>query len=128
MSIKNRLLLTIIFLSPVCIDANHKRPQSMRSVEDWQKLCTKYLPPMMVSGLVGAGTGGFVKYLEKEFKIAESQEFLIWLAAAWYAEYTVRSSIIASIQKDFDDCNIEYKKNMMHLSSWIASWLTYMHV
>lgn len=104
------------------------RAYGMRSAADWQKLCTKYLPPMIVSGLVGAGTGGFVKYLEREFKIAESQEFLIWLAASWYAEYTVRTSIIASIQKDFDDCNIEYKRNMMYLSSWLASWLTYMHV
>lgn len=110
------------------MDAKPTRTHSMRSVADWQKLCTKYVPPMIVSGLVGAGTGGFVKYLEREFKIAESQEFLIWLAASWYAEYTVRTSIIASVQKDFDDCNIQYKKNMMYLSSWLASWLTYMHM
>lgn len=127
MSIKN-LLLTILFLSPLCSDAKPMSSCSMRSVGDWQKLCAKYLPPMIVSGLVGAGTGGFVKYLEREFKIADQPEFLIWLAAAWYAEYTVRYSIVESIQKDFDDCNIAYKKNMMHLSSWIASWLTYMHV
>jgi hypothetical protein len=127
MSIKNYLLVTI-FLSPVCIDAKPIRTHGIRSVADWQKMCTKYLPPMIVSGLVGAGTGGFVKYLEREFKIAESQEFLIWLAAAWYAEYTVRNSIVASIQKDFDDCNIQYKQNMMYLSSWIASWLAYMHM
>ena len=128
MNIKNCFLLTIVLLFPVCINTKPTRAHGMRSVADWQKLCTKYLPPMMVSGLVGAGTGGFVKYLEREFKIAESPEFLIWLAAAWYAEYTVRHSIVASIQKDFDDCSIEYKKNMMYLSSWIASWLTYMHV
>jgi hypothetical protein len=128
MSIKKYFFIMIVFLSVVNVEAKSINTYGMRSVADWQKLCTKYLPPMIVSGLVGAGTGGFVKYLERELKIADQQEFLLWLAASWYAEYTVRNSIIASIQKDFDDCNIEYKRNMMHLSSWIASWLTYMHV
>lgn len=128
MSKKNCFLLAIIFLSPLSVDAKPKHVYDMRSVEGWQKICTKYLPPMIVSGLVGMGTGGFVKYLERELKIADQQEFLLWLAASWYAEYTVRHSIVTSIQKDFDDCNIEYKKNMMYLSSWIGSWLTYMHL
>jgi hypothetical protein len=117
----------MLLLSTCNIYTKPAYKNNIRRTSDWHTLCKKYLPPMIVSGIVGAGTGSFVKYIEKELKIDQSPEFIIWLAAAWYSEYIARNSIIASIQKDFDDCNIPYKKNFMYIFAWITSWMTYVH-
>lgn len=128
MNIKKHFILITLLLSTNGICAKPLYSNTIAHKSNWHTLFKKYLPPMIISSIIGAGTGGFAKFIEKELKINQSPEFIIWLAAVWCAEYTVRNSIIASLQKDFDDCHIPYRPNSMYLSSWIASWITYVNV
>ncbi len=127
MNIRKNILLACLVIVPLSVEAiPHKNIN--KTFADWNAFCKKYIPPMLISGVIGAGTGSFVRHLEKEFKVDQSPEYMVWLAISWYAEYTVRNSIISSIQKDFDDCQIVYQRNAMYLSAWISSWMAYLRM
>jgi len=82
---------------------------------------------MIVAGLIGGGTGYTTRYIEKELKLTNTPEDKVIMIVLWLIESLVRSGIIASIEKDFIDCNIPYKKHVMPLTAWISSWLVYLN-
>jgi hypothetical protein len=128
--LKKFLLLLIIFSSAVSVmpmQAYQVKERKASTRSNWNALCKKYFPPMIISGLVGGTTGGFVRYVEKELNIQQSPEYWAWLVIAWFTEYNIRNSIIMGIQRDFDECRIPHKKSIMHITAWVASWLAYLH-
>jgi hypothetical protein len=128
MNIKQKFLMLIVMGLSMGCEARPVGPKIRRDQANWLVLFNKYFPPMIVSAIIGAGTGGFVRHIEKEFRIDQSTDVILWRAVAWYVEFMARTMIITSIQKDFDDCGISYKRSLMNLSAWLASWMTYLNV
>ena len=86
------------------------------------------LPSTLVSSIVGAFTGGFTRYLEKEFRIDESKDFIIFLMIAWWLEYKARRAIINELEQDFIHSNIMHNRSLMNIFSWSSSWYTYLKI
>lgn len=133
MNVTKSFLVGLIFLSSLSSfsSADQKRAHyNMHSMQKkgWRELCTRYFPPIIASMLIGAGTGGLARYIEKEFQLNQSPEFILWFIMTWYAEMVGRNALLASLQKDFDDCDIPYKPDSMYWGAWGASWIAYMRV
>jgi hypothetical protein len=124
--IKYFLLLLTFAISATLVQAHPAKKYSLPTRSNWNALCKKYFPPMVVSGMVGGVTGGFVRYIEKELNIQKSPEYWAWLVIAWFTEYNIRNSIIMGIQRDFDECRIPHKKSIMHITACVASWMAYL--
>lgn len=123
---KQFLLLLIMVISASLVQAHSVKKSTVHSRSNWNALCKRYFPPMIISGLVGGTTGSFVRYVEKELNIQQSPEYWAWLIISWFTEYNIRNSIIKGIQRDFDECRIPHKKNIMHITACIASWIAYL--
>lgn len=112
------LLLVMITTSSFCVAA--------KETPDWYGMMTANVPPAVVSAFLGAVTGAFNKYLERELKVnPKSDEGALAVLGLWFLEHIIRNKIIWSVQQDFDACSIRYKRNMMYMSAWIASWIAY---
>jgi hypothetical protein len=117
------MLLLILVVSVNCFGMQGAGNQKL---SDWYNVGTTYFPPIFLSALIGAGTGALNKYLEKELKInPKTDEGVAAMLGLWIIEHLVRNKIILGFQEDFQVCNIPYKRNMMHLMAWIASWVAY---
>ena len=89
--------------------------------------CFDYLPSTVTSAVVGAFTGGLTRYLEKEFNVEQSKEYIIVLMIIWWVEHKIRHKVINSLEKDFKEADIPHKKNWMSFSAWLSSWASYIH-
>lgn len=86
------------------------------------------LPSTIASSVVGAFTGGLTRYIERELKIELSKDYIIFLMFMWWVEHKVRHKVINSLEQDFADSDIPYKKSFMSFSAWVSSWLAYLNM
>jgi hypothetical protein len=93
-----------------------------------QRVITAYVSSLILSGGVGAVTGGLVKYLEKKLEIEKCPLGLFLMLVGWALESELRNDIIVALQRDLDQQGIAHKKSLMFKGGWIASWLSYLHV
>ena len=100
----------------------------MTRAEKRQRIVTAYVASLILSGGVGAVTGGVVRYLEKQLNVEGSPIGLFLTLLAWALESEFRNDVIIALQKDLDQQGIGHKKSLMFKSAWIASWLSYLHV
>jgi len=98
----------------------------MHTVLKKQQSFIDCLPSTIASGVVGAFTGWLTRYLEKEFNIEQSKEFIIALMVMWWAEHKVRHKVINSLEKDFTEADIAHRKSWMSLFAWGSSWVSYL--
>ena len=91
-----------------------------------RKLYSSYLASLILSGCVGATTGGLVRYMEKRLDIESSPVALLLLLLGWAFESEFRNDIIIDLQKELDSYQVDHKKGLMFKSAWIASWLAYL--
>lgn len=92
------------------------------------KLWSTYITSLVLSGAIGATTGGLTRYFEKKFNIEASPIGLVLGILGWTLESEIRNDIIAVLQNDLDVYDVGHKKSLMFKCAWIASWLTYLHV
>lgn len=93
-----------------------------------KNFCSHYFASVILSGCVGAMTGGLLKCFEKQLKIESSPMALLALLLSWSLESEFRNEVIIALQKDLDAYAIGHRKNLMFKSAWIASWFAYLHV
>ncbi len=128
-----KLLLCVILFSinaPVMAQDMHITQQEKVNVAkaNFTKFGSQYFTSILLSGAIGATTGGLVKYVEKQLNIEASPIALFLLLLSWTLESEFRNDVIAMVQKDLDGYAIGHKKSLMYKSAWIASWLAYLHV
>jgi hypothetical protein len=93
-----------------------------------KQLTSSYFTTLLLSGGIGATTGGLVRYLEKRLDVESSPIALFLALTGWLLESELRNDIIIGLQRDLDANHIEHKKSMMFKAAWIASWLAYLQV
>lgn len=103
-----------------CVLNNKKQPQKITFMD-----C---LPSTVVSSIVGAFTGGLTRYLERELKIGESQEDLLFFMISWCLECKARHIVINSLEADFYESDIPHKRGLMRFFAWMSSWIAYLKV
>jgi hypothetical protein len=99
----------------------HQRTKKLR------QFFSSYLTSLVTSGCIGAATGALVRYFEEHVPVNESLIGLLVACMVWSIEYELRNDVIAVVQRDFDEYDIAYKKNLMFNTAWIASWIAYLH-
>jgi hypothetical protein len=92
-----------------------------------KRLYSAYAASLLLSGCVGAATGGIVRYLEKQLQVQSSPVSLFLVLLGWAIESELRRDVILGLQQDLDAYQVAHKKNMMFNVAWIASWLAYLH-
>lgn len=93
-----------------------------------RKFFSSYIASLLLSGCVGATTGGIIRYLEKQFDIESSQMALFLYLVSWTLESEIRNDVIAGLQSDLDGYHVEYRKGLMFKGAWLASWFAYLQV
>lgn len=106
---------------PVKKDGNKVKPAFARP---W----STYITSLVLSGAIGATTGGLTRYFEKRFNIEASPIGLVLGIFGWLLESEIRNDSIAVLQNDLDIYHIGRKKSLMFKCAWIASWLAYLNV
>lgn len=94
----------------------------------WITFIKRCVPPLVLSTLVGAVTGGVNAYFDKKIQRRTPIPFLIWIFISWSSEISIREAIIDSLQHDMNSCSIHHQKTLMEYCAWIASWVAYLHV
>jgi hypothetical protein len=93
-----------------------------------KKLYFAYMKSLLMSGCIGAVTGGAAGYILKKNDCKDPLPYLLIMAFFWSLESELRSQIIDGLQKDLDACGIDHKKNFMFNGARLASWLAYLYV
>ena len=122
------LFLTITTRAEEVVNNEYQEQEVVvkKKVKHNQATLMQCVPSTIVSSVAGAFTGALNRYLEKEFQIDKSKEFIIWLMLGWWLEHKARYSIIGGLAEDFDESDIPYKKHFMYFSAWMSSWLAYL--
>lgn len=100
----------------------------MTRAEKRQRVLTAYISSLIISGGIGAVTGGVIRYLEKKLNVETCPIGLFLILLSWALESEFRNDVIVALQRDLDQNGIDHKKGLMFKSAWIASWLSYLHV
>lgn len=125
---KKHILSLIAMLAFASATDTYAHAKNMTKSERRQRVLTAYVSSLILSGGVGAVTGGLVKYLEKKLEIEKYPLGLFLMLAGWALESELRNDIIVALQRDLDQQGIAHKKGLMFKGGWIASWLSYLHV
>jgi hypothetical protein len=123
------ILLFVTSVSP-SYDTHHIANNKHYEMYDKVKKSESFiqcLPSTIASSIVGAFTGRLTKYLEQEFKVKQSKDFLLFFMIAWWIEHKVRHQIVNSLEQDFIESDIPYKKSFMHFFAWGSSWVAYLY-
>jgi hypothetical protein len=128
---KKRILSCAIGLffastNDICAQSPHKN--IMTRAEKRQRMLTAYISSLIISGGIGAITGGVVRYLEKKLNMEACPIGLFLTLLGWALESEFRNDVLVALQRDLDQNGIDHKKGLMFKSAWIASWLSYLHV
>ena len=99
-----------------------------------KKFSASYIITVLLGSGVGVATGTFLTYVEKALlqyigkhhRIDFSLLKLLVCLIGWSLEAEIRNDIVAGLQGDLDAYQMQYKKNVMFRSAWIASWLAYL--
>lgn len=121
-------VVALSFLSITDIYAQSAHKNTMTRAEKRQRVLTAYISSLIISGGIGAVTGGVIRYLEKKLDIEASPIALFLTLLGWALESEFRNDVIVALQRDLDQNGIDHKKGLMFKSAWIASWLSYLHV
>ncbi len=125
------LMMLVSFCAvPVSAESLPKRvePQLQKRSCPMRTLYSSYLASLVVSGCVGAATGGLLRYAEKKLNIEASSVGLFLMLLGWMLESEFRNDIIVAIEQDLNQYGIKYKKGLLFKGAWIASWIAYLKV
>lgn len=109
---------------PAVIDNDKKDDSSCKS--QLKKFCSQYCASVVLSGCIGALTGGCVRWMEKQLNFEASPMALFLYLLSWSLESEFRDELVEALQKDLDSYGIEHRKNLMFRTAQIASWMMYM--
>lgn len=118
-------VLFFVSATDSCAQTAHKA--TMAKTEKHHRLLTAYISSLIISGGIGAITGGVARYLEKSLKVQGGPIGVFLTLLGWALESEFRNDIIIALQRDLDHHGVEYRKSLMFKSAWIASWLSYLH-
>ena|SRR5579872_1013473 len=124
-----RMTIMLLFLTVMTNAESNKLSKKCRTecnAMNKQQSFMDCLPSTTTSSIVGVFTGGLTRYLEKEFKIEQSKDRIIFMMIAWLIEQRVRLAAINELEKDFIEANIPHKKSLMNFFSWASSWCSYL--
>jgi hypothetical protein len=91
-----------------------------------KRFCSQYCASVVLSGCIGAVTGGCVRWLEKQLNFESSPIALFLYLLSWSLESEFRDELVGALQKDLDAHSIGYRKNLMFRTAQIASWMMYL--
>jgi len=127
---KCSLLAILFFVSGAQMYAvssdTHLKKSMMHCKVAARKVYTSYLASLILSGCIGATTGGVVRYLEKRLNVEASPVALFLIFLGWAFESEFRNDIIMGLQKELDENQISHKKGLMFKSAWATSWIAYL--
>ena len=122
------ILVTVLSFSlSMSSYAQRERQEEMTMAQKRQYAVRAYISSLILSGGIGAVTGGVLKYLEKKFAVEKCPFALFVTLLGWALESELRNDIVVAFQRDLDQNGIEYKKGLMFKGAWISSWLSYLH-
>ena len=119
-----------ILLSLIALTTTIVKPTPMPACDQpensWQNMAQSYVPAMVTSTLVGITTSSLMKLIEKNYPIT-THSFICYMIL-WMSEVELRTNIINALQADFNAYSMKYKKELMHPTARIASWITYLSI
>lgn len=99
---------------------------SDRNNSQMKRFASQYCASVVLSGCIGAVTGGCVRWLEKQLNFEASPIALFLYLLSWSLESEFRDELIGTLQKDLDAHDVGYRKNLMFRTAQIASWMMYL--
>jgi len=125
---KKTMVLCSLFmvhcLGAGCIDINLKKDKKA----EWKRLFMRYVPTVIIGGVIGTGTGGIAGYIVAKCNQDNRHHQIILHLVASFFENMVRNAVVKEIQHDLDDCSIEHKKELMRNIARLCSWGSYFMV
>lgn len=126
--------LCVLSTSFFCVANNPATKCVIRNNQQTRKLFSANVASLLVSGGVGALTGGLtaygenalIRYMENDLHWESTLLILLMRFFSWTLESEVRNNIIAAFQDDFDAHDIQYKKDLMINGARLASWIAYL--
>ena len=114
------------FVSASLSYADYNWKPHIAALKKHRRFLTGYIPALLISGGIGAATGGTLRYLEKRLNVETNQLALFITLLGWIFESEIRNDIIIALQRDFSEYGVAYRQGLMFKSAWIASWIAYL--
>lgn len=119
-------LATLSFLSTSLSFTEQTGTFHLRSTEKRHRILASYASSLILSGGIGAITGGTLRYLEKKLKIEACPFALFVTLLGWILESELRNDIIIALHRDLSDYGVAHRQGLMFKGACIASWISYL--